>query len=167
TAAARAAKDEATAARRATRRAERTCERIARRAALTAARTVEKIARRIGESRLATTPAEDKVLPADELPTVAEIEQHAAQFADLDSRAKALGKAADAEKAWLRRLPVGTFGRVVVTRTRGRSILDGQQVELDYLNRFGTTAPRKLSRSAFKVDASALQPEQGALFIAA
>lgn len=167
TAAAHTARDEATTARRAARAAERAYNRLARRAALSAARTVEKIARRLGESRLQTTPAEDKVLPADELPPVAEIEDHAARYADLDGRAKAFARAADAEKTWLRRLPVGIYGRVVVTRTRGRSILDGAQVELDYLNRFGTTAPRKLTRSTFKVDASALQPAQGALFVAA
>lgn len=167
TAAARAAKDEQAAARRVTRSAERAYNRIARRAALAAARTVEKIARRIGESRLATAPAEDKVLAADELPPVEEIEEHAARFVDLNERANAFSKAAAAEKTWLRRLPVGIYGRVVVTRTRGRSILDGQQIELDYLTRFGTTAPRKLSRSTFKVDASDLKPAQGALFVAA
>lgn len=167
TAAARTARTEATAARRAAKAAERRFNRLALRAAISAGRTVEKIAQRIGETRLSAAPAEDKTLSADELPAVEEIEAHGARYADLDAKAKAFAKAADAEKTWLRQLPTGIYGRVIITRTPGRSIQDTRQIELDYVTRFRTTAPRKSTRSIFKADASALLPAQAELFVSA
>lgn len=154
-AAAQAAKDEATTARRASRSAARRVDTLGRRAAVAAARTVEKIAARLGETSLTPAAETDRTLAADELPTVEEIEAHAERQADFDERAKELSKLADAEKTWLRALPVGTYGRVVITRTPGRSILDGTQVALDYTAR-GLTPPRKSTRTVFKVDATQL-----------
>ncbi|WP_284576743.1 hypothetical protein [Streptomyces sp. 2P-4] len=153
---ARDAKATATAARRAARAAARRLDRIALRAAAAATRTVAKIATRLGETALTSAPAEDKVLTADEMPAVEEIEAHGARFDDLDQRAKELAKLADAEKKWLRQLPVGIYGRVVITRTPGRSVLDGDQIALDYVAQ-GLTPPRKATRTTFKVDATALR----------
>lgn len=147
------AKTEATAARRAARTATRRLDALGRRAATSAARTVEKIAHRLG----GLTPAAetDAVLTAEEIPAVEEIEDRAAQFADLDQRAKDLTKQAEAVKGWLRTLPVGAYGRVIITRTPGRSVLDSAQVALDYAAR-GTMPPRKATRTTFKCDATAL-----------
>lgn len=153
---AREARATATVARRAARSAARRVDTLGRRAAIAASRSVEKIAARLGETSLTPAPEADRTLAADELPGVEEIETHAARFADFDQRAKDLGKLADAEKTWLRTLPVGIYGRVVITRTPGRSVLDGTQVALDYTNRFGQLPPRKATRTTFKVDASAL-----------
>ncbi|MFJ2205983.1 hypothetical protein [Streptomyces microflavus] len=154
---AREAKTIATAARRAARAAARRLDRIALRAATAATRTVAKIAARFGETSLTSTPEPDRTLAADQLPAVEEIETHAARYDDLDQQVKELSKIADAEKKWLRQLPVGIYGGVVITRTPGRSILDGDQVALDYVSQ-GLTPPRKASRMTFKVDATALRP---------
>ncbi|MEH0402892.1 hypothetical protein ACFY7V_03635 [[Kitasatospora] papulosa] len=156
TATAREAKTTATLARRAARAAARRVDRLGRRAAVAASRSVEKIAARLGETTLTPAAEADRTLTADELPAVEEIETHAARYADFDQRAKDLAKLADAEKVWLRTLPVGIYGGVVITRTPGRSVLDGTQVALDYTNRFGQLPPRKATRMTFKVDASAL-----------
>lgn len=161
TAAAREAKATATIARRAARTADRRVERIARRAALAAARSVEKIAAALGESSLTPAPETDRVLDAAELPTVEEIETHAARHAELDRQAKSLTKSAEAEKQWLRQLPSGTYGRVAITRTPGRSVLDGAQVALDYTAR-GAVPPRKATRTTFKCDATALLKDRAA-----
>jgi hypothetical protein len=157
-AAAADARQQATEARRAARAAARRLDTLSRRAATAAATAVGDIAHRLGEQSLTATAPEDRTLPAEELPAVEEIEKHADRFADLDAQAKAYAKAADAEKKWLRQLPVGTYGRAVVTRTAGRSILDGDQVALDYLNLLGTLPPRKGSRSTFKVAVAAAEP---------
>ncbi|WP_433341679.1 hypothetical protein [Streptomyces sp. CA-253872] len=157
--AARIHKAEATAARRARRTAERRVERIARRAALAATRSVEKITTALGETTLTPAPEKDPVLPASEIPAVEEIEAHAARQAKLDREAKQLAKLADAEKTWLRRLPTGTYGRVTITRTPGRSLLDGAAVALAYTSR-GEVPPRKSSRTVFKCDATALLADQ-------
>lgn len=159
--AARIYKAETTATRRARSTAERRVERIARRAALAAARSVEKITTALGEATLTPAPDKDPVLPAAEIPAVEEIEAHAARQAKLDREAKELAKLADAEKDWLRRLPTGTYGRVVITRTPGRSLLDGTAVALAYTSR-GEIPPRKTSRTTFKCDASALLADQAA-----
>ncbi|MBK3630987.1 hypothetical protein JHN59_40640 [Streptomyces sp. MBT49] len=153
--AAKAAKAEATVARRAARTAARRLDRLSLRAATAAARTVETISQRLGETSLTPAAETDRTLAADEIPTVEEIELHATRYATLDRQAKDAAKAADAEKTWLRALPVGTYGRVVITRTPGRSVLDGTQVALDYTAR-GLTAPRKATRTTFKCDATAL-----------
>lgn len=158
---ARTLKGEAVAARRAARAAERRLNRLSLRAAVAASRTVETISHRLGETALTPAPETDAVLSEEELPAVEEIEAHALRQADLDSRAKDLAKAADAEKAWLRQLPTGVYGRVVISRNAGRSVLDGTQVALDYTSR-GLIAPRKLTRQTFKVDASALVAEADA-----
>lgn len=152
---ARTRKGEATAARRARRTAERRVERIARRAALAATRSVEKIAAALGETALTPAPETDPILPADEIPAVEVIEAHAARHAELDSQAKGAARLADAEKKWLRQLPNGTYGRVVINRTPGRSILDGAAVALAYTAR-GEVPPRKATRTTFKCDATAL-----------
>ncbi|MFD9903897.1 hypothetical protein [Streptomyces sp. NPDC059063] len=153
--AARAAKADATAARREARRAERRLNRLSLRTAVAASRTVEKISHRLGETSLTPAPETDRVLAADELPSVEEIEAHALRHADMDKRAKDLTKAADAEKTWLRTLPSGIYGRVVISRSPGRSVIDGTQVALDYTAR-GLIAPRKSTRTTFKVDATQL-----------
>lgn len=151
--AARTAKTEATAARRAARAATRRLDALGRRAATSAARTVEKIAHRLGG--LPPAVETDAVLTAEEIPAVEVIEDRAATFADLDQRAKDLTKQAEAVKTWLRTLPVGAYGRVIITRTPGRSVLDGTQVALDYAAR-GAMPPRKATRTSFKCDATAL-----------
>lgn len=153
---ARTRKAEATAARRARRTAERRVERISARAALAATRSVEKITARLGEAALTSAPETDPVLDADELPAVEVIEAHAARYAELDRQAKDLAKLADAEKKWLRQLPVGTYGRgVVITRTPGGSVLDNAAVALAYTSR-NEVPPRKARRDVFKCDAGAL-----------
>jgi hypothetical protein len=152
---ARTRKAEASAARRARRSAERRVERIARRAALAATRSVEKIAAALGETALTPAPDTDRLLDAAEIPAVEEIETHAARYAELDRQAKDLAKLADAEKSWLRQLPNGTYGRVVINRTPGRSVLDGAAVALAYTAR-GEVPPRKATRTTFKCDATAL-----------
>ncbi|WP_030672365.1 hypothetical protein [Streptomyces sp. NRRL B-1347] len=152
---ARALKGEATTARRETRRAERRLTRLGLRTAVAASRTVEKISRRLGETSLTPAPEADRVLDADELPAVEEIEAHALRHADMDRQAKDFAKAADAEKTWLRTLPSGIYGRVIITRTPGRSVLDNTQVALDYAAR-GLAAPRKSTRTTFKADATQL-----------
>ncbi|MFD8509668.1 hypothetical protein ACFV27_00780 [Streptomyces antimycoticus] len=151
----REAKAAATVARRAAKAAARRLDRLSLRAAVAASRAVEKIGQRLGETSLTPAAEEDRTLPADQLPTVEEIELHAARYAVADRQAKDAAKAADAEKKWLRALPVGTYGRVVITRTPGGSILDGTQVALDYAAR-GETAPRKTRKDTFKADATAL-----------
>ncbi|MFP3118126.1 hypothetical protein [Streptomyces sp. Iso 434] len=153
--AARARKAEATTARRARRAAERRVERIARRAALAAARSVEKIAAALGDVALTPAPEADPVLPVDELPAADIVEAHAAQYAALDRQAKDLAKLAEAERTWLRQLPNGTYGRVVIMRTPGRSVLDGAAVALAYTAR-GEVPPRKSTRTTFKCDATAV-----------
>ncbi|MFB7496057.1 hypothetical protein ACFC09_15420 [Streptomyces sp. NPDC056161] len=158
---ARAARAEAAAARRATRSAERRVERIGRRAALAATRSVEKIAAALGETALTPAPETDRLLTADEIPAVEEIETHAARHAELDRQAKDLAKSAEAEKTWLRQLPNGTYGQVVITRTTGRSVLDGAAVALAYTAR-GEVPPRKATRTTFKCDATALLADQAA-----
>ncbi|MGA5202766.1 hypothetical protein [Streptomyces variegatus] len=151
----RTAKAEATVARRASRKAERRMDRLSLRAAVAAGRAVEKIGQHLGETALTPAAETDRTLPVEELPTVEEIELHAARYAVADRQAKDAARAADAEKKWLRALPVGTYGRVVITRTPGGSILDGTQVALDYAAR-GEVAPRKARKDTFKADASAL-----------
>ncbi|MEW2631633.1 hypothetical protein AB0903_08230 [Streptomyces sp. NPDC048389] len=152
--AAQDAKAEATAARRAARTATRRMDTLARRAARSAAHTVSEIAERLGRTALTAAPAADPVLPAEELPAVEEIEEHADRFAELDAKAKTYAKAADAEKKWLRQIPVGTFGRVTVARTPGGSVLDGDQVALDYADQ-GLIPPRKGRKDTFKVAVAA------------
>lgn len=154
--AARTARAEATAARRARRTAERRVERLAQAAAQAAARSVEKITAALAETTLTPAPEQDPILPADQLPPVEEIEAHGIRHVELDRRAKALAKLADAEKKWLRQLPDGVYGRgVVITRTPGGSVLDSAQIALDYAAR-GAIPPRKARRDVFKCDATAL-----------
>ncbi|WP_406501573.1 hypothetical protein OHA04_27525 [Streptomyces sp. NBC_01590] len=152
--AAQEAKAEAAAARRAARTATRRLDTLARRAAHSAARTVGEIAERLGRTALAPTPAADQILPAEELPAVEEIEQHADRFAHLDAKAKQMAKAAEVEKKWLRQIPAGTFGRVIIARTPGGSVLDGDQVALDYADQ-GLVPPRKARRDTFKAAVTA------------
>ncbi|MFH8577160.1 hypothetical protein [Streptomyces zaomyceticus] len=156
--AAQDANAEATTARRAARTATRRLDTLARRAARSAARTVEKIAHRLGETSLTPAAETDRILAAEELPAAEEIEATAAAYDDLDQRAKNLAKQADAMKTWLRALPVGTYGRVVITRTPGRSVLDSAQIALDYAAR-GQMPPRKATRTTFKCDATALRAD--------
>ncbi|MDI9836257.1 hypothetical protein [Streptomyces sp. KAU_LT] len=141
-AARQAARIAATAARR--------LDRLALRAATAATRLVGEVAERLGR-RTATTPEQDKTLPAEELPATEEIEAHADRFKALDADAKALAKQAEAEKKWLRRLPVGVYGRVTVTRTNGGTVIDADQVAVDYLDAGLGVPPRKARRDTFKV----------------
>ncbi|MFE4329659.1 hypothetical protein ACFRQM_09405 [Streptomyces sp. NPDC056831] len=159
TAAAREAKATATAARRAARTAARRLDTLGRRAALAATRTVATIAHRLGEASLTPAPTAGRTLAATELPAAEEIQTHADRFTDLDQQAKTLAKQADAEKTWLRALPVGIYGRVVITRTPGGSVLDSDQVALDYTAR-GEVAPRKARRDTFKVAVQAEMTER-------
>nr|WP_107908838.1 hypothetical protein [Streptomyces chartreusis] len=145
----------ATQARRAARTAERAYNRCAFRAAVAAGQTVDTIVRHLGEVDLTPAVETDPQLTADQVPPVAEIEAHAARHADLDAQAKDLAKLADAEKQWLRRLPSGAYGRVVIARTPTGSVLDTGRVALDYSAR-SAVPPRKAKRHALKVDASAL-----------
>lgn len=157
-------------AARAAATAQRRLDRLALRAATTATRAVGQIAQRLGE-RVATPAAEqDKTLPMEELPAAAEIEAHAERFKALDAEAKAQAKLADAEKKWLRRLPVGTYGRVTVTRTNGGTVIDADQVAVDYLDNGLGVPPRKGRKDTFKVALEAPVVEtadQVALVIAA
>lgn len=152
--AARDAKAAATVARRAARTAARRVDTLGRRAAQSAARTVGKIAERLGRTALAPAPAADRILPAEELPAVEEIEQHADRFEELDAKAKQYSKAAEVEKKWLRQIPAGAFGRVTLARTPGGSVIDGDQVALDYADQ-GLVPPRKARRDTFKVAVAA------------
>jgi hypothetical protein len=138
-----AARTAATAARR--------LDRLALRAATTATRMVGEVAQRLGERMAATAPEQDKTLPVEELPAVKEIEAHAERFKTLDADAKATAKLADAEKKWLRRLPVGTYGRVTVTRTNGGTVIDADQVAVTYLDAGLGVPPRKSRKDTFKV----------------
>ncbi|WP_327415435.1 hypothetical protein [Streptomyces sp. NBC_01233] len=153
-AAAKDARAEATAARRAARTADRRLDRLAGRAARSAARTVGEIAERLGRTALAPAATADQILPAEELPAVEEIEEHGDRFAELDAKAKQYAKAAEVEKKWLRQLPVGTFGRVTVARVPGGSVLDGDQVALDYADQ-GLIPPRKARKDTFKAAVTA------------
>lgn len=155
TAAAQDAKTTAAEARRAARTADRRVDSLALRAARAASRTVGRIAERLGRTELAPAPAADKTLPADQLPTLAEIEARADEFATLDAKAKAAAKKADAVKKWLRQIPVGVFGRVTVTRTAGGSVIDGDQIAIDYLDAGLGVPPRKARRDTFKVAVTA------------
>jgi hypothetical protein len=156
---ARDAKAAARDARRAVRTAERRLNRISLRAATAGARTVGRIAERLGKTSLAKTPAADITLSAEELPAVDEIEQRADEFAALDADAKAKAKQADALKKWLRQLPVGAYGRVTIARTPGGTVIDGDQVAIDYLDAGLGAPPRKGRKDTFKVlVAAALTP---------
>ncbi|MFC9341451.1 hypothetical protein ACFT0G_25480 [Streptomyces sp. NPDC057020] len=144
------AKAEATAARRTARTADRRLDRLAARAARSAARTVGEIAERLGRTALAPAATADQILPTEKLPAVEEIEEHGDRFAELDAKAKTYAKAAETEKKWLRQIPAGTFGRVTVARVPGGSVIDGDQVALDYADQ-GLIPPRKARRDTFKV----------------
>jgi hypothetical protein len=147
---AREARYTARLAARAALTAARRRDRLALRAATTASRMVGEIAERMGR-RVATAPQQDKTLPAEELPPVAEIEAHAERFKALDAEAKAKTREAETEKKWMRRLPAGTYGRVTVTRANGGTVIDGDQVAVDYLDRGLGVPPRKARRDTFKV----------------
>ncbi|SOE31751.1 hypothetical protein [Streptomyces sp. OK228] len=166
---ARQARYAARLAARAATTAARRLDRLALRAATTASRMVGEVAERMGR-RTTAAPEQDKTLPVEELPAVEEIEAHADRFKDLDAEAKAQAKLADAEKKWLRRLPVGQYGRVIVTRTNGGTVLDGDQVAVDYLDNGMGVPPRKGRKDTFKVavEAPAVETaDQVALVIAA
>lgn len=148
---AREAKDAARDARRAARAAERRLNRISLKAATAGARTVGKLADRLGRTSLAKTPAADVILPADQMPAVEEIETRADEFAALDAEAKQTAKAAEAVKKWLRQLPVGTYGRAVIARTPGGTVLDGDAVAIAFLDNGLGAPPRKGRKDTFKV----------------
>ncbi|MCM1964870.1 hypothetical protein [Streptomyces sp. G1] len=158
TAAAAEAKAVAGAARRAARTAGRRVDSLSLRTARTAARMVGKIADRLGRTALTAAPAADRTLPAEELPAVEVIEARAEEFAELDAQAKAYAKSADAVKKWLRQLPVGVFGRVTVTRTPGGTVIDGDQVAIDYLDAGLGVPPRKGRKDTFKIAVTAEAP---------
>ncbi|MDH6489624.1 hypothetical protein [Streptomyces sp. SAI-127] len=147
---ARVARHQARLAARAARAAARRLDRLALRAATTATRMVGEVAERMGR-HTATAPEQDKTLPVEELPAVKEIEAHADRFKALDADAKATAKLADAEKKWLRRLPVGVYGRVTVTRTNGGTVIDADQVAVAYLDNGLGVPPRKARKDTFKV----------------
>ncbi|MFJ4469538.1 hypothetical protein ACIP2X_18875 [Streptomyces sp. NPDC089424] len=149
--AARVARYEARQAARTAATAARRLDRLALRAAATATRLVGEVAQRLGERAAAPAPEQDKTLPAGELPAVAEIEAHAERFKALDAEAKAQAKLADAEERWLRRLPVGVYGRVTVTRTNGGTVIDADQVAVAYLDAGLGVPPRKSRKDTFKV----------------
>jgi hypothetical protein len=155
---AREARYAARLAARAAATAARRLDRLALRAATTASRMVGEVAERMGR-RLAAAPEQDKTLPVEELPAVEEIEEHAERFKALDTEAKAQAKLADAEKKWLRRLPAGTYGRVTVTRANGGTVIDGDQVAVDYLDHGMGVPPRKARKDTFKVAVQAPQVE--------
>ncbi|MFF4900490.1 hypothetical protein [Streptomyces sp. NPDC001068] len=148
--AARVARHDARQAARAAATAARRHTRLALRAAATAARAVGELAHHLGEAAITAAPEQDKTLPTEELPAVKEVEEHAERFKDLDARAKGLAKQADAEKKWLRRLPVGEYGRVTITRTPGGSVIDGDQVAVAYLDHGLGVPPRKARKDTFK-----------------
>jgi hypothetical protein len=149
--AARVARFEARQAARAAATAARRLDRLALRAATTATRMVGEVAQRLGERVAAPAPEQDKTLPVEELPAVEEIEAHADRFKALDAEAKATAKQAEAEKKWLRRLPVGVYGRVTVTRTNGGTVIDADQVAVTYLDAGLGVPPRKARKDTFKV----------------
>jgi hypothetical protein len=149
--AARVARHKARLAARAAATAQRRLGRLALRAATTATRMVGEVAQRLGERVAAPAPEQDKTLPVEELPAVEEIEAHAERFKALDAEAKATAKQADAEKKWLRRLPVGVYGRVTVTRTNGGTVIDADQVAVAYLDAGLGVPPRKARKDTFKV----------------
>ncbi|MFM9590741.1 hypothetical protein ACKI16_29565 [Streptomyces scabiei] len=157
--AARAAKKEVTARRREMMTARRRWDRLSLKAATAASRAVGEIAERLGKTSLSKVPAADPVLPADQLPAVEEIEARADEFAALDAEAKDKAKQADALKKWLRQLPVGVFGRVTVARTPGGTVIDGDQVAIDYLDAGLGTPPRKGRKDTFKVLVAAAAAE--------
>lgn len=163
---ARVARFEARTARTAARTATRRAERISRRAALAATRSVEKITAALGETALTPAPETDPILNAADVPAVEEIETHAARYAELDRQAKDTARLAEAEKTWLRQLPTGAYGRVVISRNAGRSVLDGAAVALAYTAR-GEVPPRKSTRTTFKCDATALLEAMAASEVAA
>ncbi|MFD5570419.1 hypothetical protein [Streptomyces cadmiisoli] len=149
--AARVARYEARQAARAAATAARRLDRLALHAAATATRMVGEVAQRLGERAATPAPEQDKTLPVEELPTVTEIEAHAERFKALDADAKATAKQADAEKKWLRRLPVGQYGRVTITRTNGGTVIDADQVAVAYLDAGLGVPPRKGRKDTFKV----------------
>ncbi|WP_411092277.1 hypothetical protein [Streptomyces sp. 049-1] len=149
--AARVARFEARQAARAAATAARRLDRLALRAATTATRLVGEVAARLGERVAPAAPEQDKTLPVEELPAVEDIETHADRFKALDTDAKATAKLAEAEKKWLRRLPVGVYGRVTITRTNGGTVLDGDQVAVAYLDAGLGVPPRKGRKDTFKV----------------
>ncbi|MER7835322.1 hypothetical protein ABTY98_05265 [Streptomyces sp. NPDC096040] len=148
---ARVARYEARLAARAAATAARRMDRLALRAARIASQAVGQIAQRLGEHAATPAAEQDKTLPVEELPAVEEIEQHAERFKALDAEAKAQAKLADAEKKWLRRLPVGQYGRVTVTRTNGGTVIDADQVAVAYLDNGLGVPPRKGRKDTFKV----------------
>ncbi|MGX1301383.1 small-conductance mechanosensitive channel [Streptomyces albogriseolus] len=148
---AREARHTARQAARAAATAARRLDRLALRAATTATRMVGEVAARLGERVAPAAPEQDKTLPVEELPAVEEIEAHAERFKALDADAKATAKLAEAEKKWLRRLPVGVYGRVTITRTNGGTVLDGDQVAVAYLDAGLGVPPRKGRKDTFKV----------------
>ncbi|MFK0063388.1 hypothetical protein ACIQTN_29685 [Streptomyces werraensis] len=148
--AARIARFEARQAARTARAAARRLDRLALRAARTATRLVGEVAARLGE-RVATAPEQDKTLPVEELPAVEEIEERAERFKTLDKQAKDTARLAETEKKWLRRLPVGVYGRVTITRTNGGTVIDADQVALDYQDNGLGVPPRKARKDTFKV----------------
>ncbi|MEV0016652.1 hypothetical protein [Streptomyces tendae] len=149
--AARVARFEARQAARTAATAQRKLDRLALRTATTATRMVGDVAQRLGERVAAPAPEQDKTLPVEELPAVEDIETHADRFKALDKQAKDLAKQADAERKWLRRLPVGAYGRVTVTRTNSGTALDGDQIAVDYLDAGLGVVPRKQKKDTFKV----------------
>ncbi|MGW3971170.1 hypothetical protein ACWEFD_17960 [Streptomyces ardesiacus] len=153
--AAREARHTARAAARTARAADRRLDRLALRTATTATRLVGEIAHRLGERLAAPAPEQDKTLPVEELPAVEEIETHADRFKALDKQAKDLAKQAEAERKWLRRLPVGVYGRATVTRTNSGTALDGDQIAVDYLDAGLGVVPRKQKKDTFKVAVAA------------
>ncbi|UJV42957.1 hypothetical protein [Streptomyces sp. AMCC400023] len=149
--AARAAKKEVAARRRVMMTARRRWDRLSLKAATAASRAVGEIAERLGKTTLSKAPAADPVLPADQVPAVEEIEARADEFAALDAKAKAAAKAADAVKKWLRQIPAGAYGRVAIARTPGGTVIDGDQVAIDYLDNGLGAPPRKARKDTFKV----------------
>lgn len=149
--AARTAKKLVTTRRREMMTARRRWDRLSLKAATAASRAVGEIAERLGKTTLAKAPAADPVLPAEQLPAVEEVEARADEFATLDAEAKSSAKQAEAVKKWLRQLPAGVYGRVTVTRTPGGTVIDGDQVAIDYLDNGLGVPPRKGRKDTFKV----------------
>jgi hypothetical protein len=149
--AAREAKKLVTVRRREMMTARRRWDRLSLKAATAASRAVGEIAERLGKTSLSKAPAVDPVLPAEEIPAVEEIEARADEFATLDAEAKAKAKQADAVKKWLRQLPAGAYGRVAIARTPGGTVIDGDQVAIDYLDAGLGAPPRKARKDTFKV----------------
>lgn len=162
---AREAKDAARDARRAARAAERHLNRISLRAATAGARAIGRIAERLGKASLAKAPKADVTLAVESLPAVEEIEARADEYAALDTQAKTLTKSANALKTWLRQLPVGTYGRVTVTRTPGGTVIDTDQTAVDYLDAGLGVPPRKPRKDTFKVAVAAAPAAEDAEFM--